>query len=392
MAIVKRQTKKGIRFQVKVRDKWSEWFQSETFDTLEEAQVHEKAVLELKEKGIRASIDHTCIDGSPVSALSTFAELKDAWAMECRGKVSNGWRQSQEQMLRDYIMPFVMKKVGNKEITFAETPICEIEPRNIGNLLSGVAALGRAPSMVRHIYTLLRDIFSDAIEHFGCKLERHPVLRRYEPEVDKTERAFLHPSESVILLEFVSDHYLGPAIWVGILAGLRPCEIQALTWKNVDWVSNCILIRAAWNRKEKRMQDYPKQGDWGRTPMPKVLREYLWARRSSPHAFVCPNNKGGMLSYHTLQKALGRICTEAGVHKITPHELRHSATELWVESDASQVDVQRMLNHKSASSTVGYMHRTNGRLQKLSERVGLSLLRVVSGNEDSVPACDQGVA
>lgn len=381
MAIVKRRNKAGVSFQVKLRDKWGYWYQSTTFSDLTEATRFHDELLKLKEQGLRASQEHTGIDGSKITALSTFNELVNEWKIECRAKVSRGWQISQDQMLRDYILPVIQSRVIN-----------EIEPRDISNVLASVSNMGRKPATVKHVYVLLRDIFSDAIEHFGCRLERNPVLRRYKPELLKTERTFLKPHEALSLLRSCADKPMGPAIWIGILAGLRPCEIQALTWNKIDWEFNEILISTSFSRKEKKLQNHTKQKDWGRTPMPEPLRLYLFPRRKEPGAFVCLSPRGKMLPYVTFNKHLKAECKLAGVTEITPHELRHSSTEMWVEEQASQTDVQRMLNHKSISSTAVYMHRTNTRLHQIAKNVGRPLLTIVGGNTKNVPEQDSEAA
>lgn len=39
-----------------------------------------------------------------------------------------------------------------------------------------------------------------------------------------------------------------------------------------------------------------------------------------------------MLAYHVLCRELDRMCKRAALHRVTSHELRHSATELWVNA------------------------------------------------------------
>jgi integrase len=374
MAIVPRPRKGGMSYQVKVRDKWGDYYRGGTFHDEDEARRVEAALEKLQREGVRANIEHDTVDGSPVTALSSFAELRAAWAKECRAGVSEGWRISQDQMLRDYVVTHLDSK-----------SLADIGPRDISNVLDLVRKMGRSEGTVNHVYVLLHDIFTDAIEHFGCKLERNPVLKRYKPKTKKKKVPFLRPQEAIVLLEHVRDHYIGPAIWVGVLAGLRPCEIQALRWEAIDWDLDQILIKSAFKRKVKRLEDFPKQGDWSVSMLPEALKQYLWPRRGDPQAFVCRSPRKPMLSYTTFRKTLRALCKEVKVTEITPHGLRHSASEMWVEEGASSTDVQRVLNHKSASTTAVYMHRTDDRLKRTSPNVGKPLLKLILGTENPVP-------
>jgi site-specific recombinase XerD len=72
-----------------------------------------------------------------------------------------------------------------------------------------------------------------------------------------------------------------------------------------------------------------------------------------------------MLSYQTLYKGLKALCRTAGLPEVSPHELRHSCTELWVHNGASKEDCGRQLNQSNASTTERYMHRTTDRLEAI---------------------------
>jgi site-specific recombinase XerD len=103
------------------------------------------------------------------------------------------------------------------------------------------------------------------------------------------------------------------------------------------------------------------------------LMEYLLPkRRQLSSQFVACSPTGEMLSYHSFYSGLKRLCKEAEVTSVTPHELRHSCTELYVEWGASLEDLRRLLNHKSSSVTATYIHQTDERLQNIAVDVGRS--------------------
>lgn len=79
--------------------------------------------------------------------------------------------------------------------------------------------------------------------------------------------------------------------------------------------------------------------------------------------FVVTGKNGGMLNYRVLLYGLKKLCVETGVHEITPHELRHAATELYIHFGGSNLeDIRRLLNHKTSACTMGYIHRTDDKL------------------------------
>jgi integrase len=170
----------------------------------------------------------------------------------------------------------------------------------------------------------------------------------------------------------VRDTWLGPPIWLGLYAGLRVSEVQALRWHAVDFQNDVIRIVASYNRKEKRLQDHPKQKNHGRVPMTPALRKFLMELklRSCGCEWVAPNSQGGMLEYSSFSRALKLACKSEGLHQLTTHELRHSCTELWIEAGASTEDIRRLLNQKSLSATERYIHRTDERLNHIATKLG----------------------
>lgn len=352
MAIqVRKSKKKGVRYLVKVRDRSGRWFTAETFDRKVDAERRERELLNLR--------DHGTVATTNVERQMTVSDLWDRWSLECRGDVSDGWKLSQDQMARDFILP----SLGTVLMT-------DVRPQDICRTLALMAASGKSAQTRLHVYNVLHKMMGDASEHFELNLV-NPVKSRYRPEVRLKERAFLTPDESRKMLTASKHTWLGPTIWISILSGLRPSEIQALRWGSVEFQTRRILIREAYMRKTRVIQPYPKGKDTGVGMMPKELADYLLTLRAgkADSDFVCPGTGGGMLNYESLLKVLRRLCEKLGIKRVTPHELRHSCTELYVEQGAGAEDIRRLLNQKSLSATSRYIHRTDQRLQGIADLI-----------------------
>jgi integrase len=352
MAVIPRRNNKNriTSYFVRVRNQEGEFFPSKSFTRKEEAINYESL---LKNRSNCSSLVAT-----QDAYETTFNEYWDVWCHENRADVSEGWKISQDQMCRDFIAPIIgcMK-------------IADIKIPHIGAVLNCAKEKGKGPQLRKHIYSLMHRLFGDAKDYYGM-IPVNPVVAALKPKVPNKERAFLTPNESRKLLEHVEHDYLGPAIWIQLLAGLRPSEVQALRWENVRFDQGVILIHESYNVKEGRLQNHPKQKDSGSAPLGQKLREYLEPRKGAHSAFVAPSIKGSMLPYGTYLRAVKRKCAEANVREVTPHELRHSCTELFFEAGASTQDVSRVLNHKNIQSTQKYIHRTQDRLSILADRVG----------------------
>lgn len=359
MAIEKVRRKDGSHtFKVRVKDQAGNWYNTPTFHSLEDAKLEEARLMDQKRKGKKAI--------SQDARLVTYNEYWDVWSVENRTDVSEGWKISQNQMNRDFIAPVI----GGRKLISIGKP-------EVGQVLNRMKRMGKSEQLRKHVYSLLRKIFGDAVDYYEM-LNVNPVNAKFHrPKVPQTKRTFLEPEDAFKLLDHVKGTYMGPPTWLMMLSALRISEVQALRGSSLMYPQGQILICAAFNNKTGELQAYPKQEDWAYSPMPPALKEYLQTLNRGPEDFVAPGIKGGMLPYETYLQTLRRVCMEAGVKVITPHELRHSSTEIWVRAGASTEDLRRLLNHGTLSSTMRYIHRTDARLTEVGK--GLRLV----GNPNS---------
>lgn len=153
----------------------------------------------------------------------------------------------------------------------------------------------------------------------------------------------------------------------------------------------------AYKRKENRIVPYPKGKDLEFVVMPPVLADYLKKLKALKKAndrekandrdFVAPGQKGGMIGYDKLYKGVRKMCKEAGVRVVSPHLLRHSATEIYVRfGGATMEDIRRLLHHKSVETTKRYMHRTDERTHELAVKVSDQIaLMMANGTDEGDP-------
>lgn len=343
-------------FEVRLKDRYRRWYPRRRFERRIDARNYRNKLLGDRSAGKNVDTRKTATIG--------FFDYWQLWMAECRGAVSEGWRKDQQNMARHFIMPLI----GHFRLS-------EVTSRDIGAVIEKMRKQQYANSTIRQIYSTLHKAFEDAIEHFEF-LENNPVRKRYCPKIHRSHRNFLHPLDAVKLLDAAKDHYLLPAIYLGLFAGMRPSEIQALEWSSVDFELNQISIRAAFKRKVNRLEPYPKQRNWGVAVMPIQLVTYLQELKIQKvdGGFVAPGSRGGMLEYRKFHRRLKDLCRKAKVTEITPHELRHTATELWVYNKATETDISRQLNHGSLASTKTYMHRTSDRLHAMAANFVLPAL------------------
>lgn len=78
--------------------------------------------------------------------------------------------------------------------------------------------------------------------------------------------------------------------------------------------------------------------------------------------------RGGRVDPRTLRGAVNRLTAQAGVPRIAPHALRHTAATHVLEGGADLRTVQELLGHASLATTERYTHVSVERLRKEFDR------------------------
>ena len=352
MAISVRKLKTGKpHYYVRVRDEIGSNFVSRTFEKKSDAQKYEREIILKRDQGLRVKDDS--------KKQITVNDYFVLWLEYISMKQSEGWHYSVSRMTHSFILPII----GHMKIGDIKSP-------HIGKVLSSMNKAGFKPQSILHVYNILNNAFKCSVNYFEY-LDKNPVSPQDRPKVHKVESDYLVPADAWKLLEVARNHHHGTGVWLAVLSGLRISEIQALTWDSIDFGKKQILIKAAYKRGVKKIEPFPKQKDWAIVPMPEALHSFLItkSKHKFPKDFVVGSVKGGMLGQKAFWSSVVRLCEEAQIPKVSPHELRHTCTEIWIQMGASIEDIRRLLNHKSAETTQRYIHRTDDRLLSLANSI-----------------------
>ena len=188
------------------------------------------------------------------------------------------------------------------------------------------------------------------VVHIPRDRERHRRL-----EAGEDERLLAHASDS--------DPWLYALIIVLLETGCRVGEILALTWADVKWRENVLLIEG----------DIAKNEEPRDVPMTELVRALLEMRRHAPDgsefpsaAFVFGDAIGKRV--RSARDPWEKLCAAVAITDLHVHDLRREFACRLRESGAPDHEVAALLGHANISTTSIYLKTNRVTLQKAAKR------------------------
>jgi integrase len=294
------------------------------------------------------SVEHSKNRGeyiNPADSAATVGELAPAWF----AKKAAALKQSSFQPLESAWRNHVEKRWGSVRLRNIQQTSIE---QWIAELMTGGErrkALG-ATSVIRcHgvLYGILRDAVKDR------RILRNPAEDVELPKKSPKPKVYL-THEQVRRLALNSER---PELVLTLAyTGLRWSEAAGLQVKHLDMLRRRIRVERNINVMGSAIwETTPKSGKARTVPFPAFLSQHLaklceGKKREDP-VFTEPG--GGVLQRsHHKAGWFEHAVKAAGVPRVTPHDLRHSAASFAVAAGGHVKVIQRMLGHASAAMTL----------------------------------------
>lgn len=337
-----------VRYRVRWRDRPGANPRSKSFNRLSEARQYLAALQ--SEMAARARAEGAGYEYLPQHSIS-LGDAIEAYREDCvkRGLRTNTLTKydTMAKLLRDYP---VLKAKSLRQIT----------PRDLYQVLSGVADKGYKPASVRSFRSYLSGLFAWGV--LNGYVEQNPVRDVRSPRHDTYREEHLraldeHDVLTPAQVDQVCAHLPDWAVRVCLVlayTGMRQQEAAAL--RVADWNSRerVLSITKAWTEKDgigptktkagrrrigvgSRVAQLLDEAAEGHRPEDALLR----AARRDQH-------------YHppSFRRAFKRALVEAGVPShFTPHSLRHSAISWWLAAGVPLEEVRRAAGHSSSVVT-----------------------------------------
>lgn len=197
--------------------------------------------------------------------------------------------------------------------------------------------------------------FRAALKHYWLYIDRDkPPLRAIRvPKKPRGVYRGLEPDEARMLVKTAFGwHPQGTAVMLGMYLALRSAEIAAAEWQRFDgeWLEWYTVLG---------------KGDVTATlPVHLELARHL-SRFQSPHydGFLFPGSRGrAHITPASVWNWVRVVADEAGIGKLTPHQLRHTAIGTVNDSTGDLRVAQEFARHARPETTAIYTRVTADRL------------------------------
>lgn len=324
------QTKTGRRYMVRYRKPDRRQAAKKGFTTKRDAQLFAATVEVDKSQG-------NYID--PSAGRATIGELGDAWLARQTHLKPSAYAVI-ESAWRIHVRP-----------QWATTPIREIRRTTVADWTASLSQK-RSATIVQRSYGILTGIVKDA-EADGLipvsridgipmpkKVRRQKVYLTHA-EVDRLAKACKYPT-IVYLLAYT---------------GIRWGEMAGLRVRNINFIRKRLSLEVSASLVANRIVEGTLKSHESRTvPVVDFLLPMLADACDGKGRDELVFSVDGRHMKHTNASHpdgwMTVACARAGLPRITPHGLRHTAASLAVQSGAHVKALQRMLGHASAAMTL----------------------------------------
>lgn len=149
-------------------------------------------------------------------------------------------------------------------------------------------------------------------------------------------------------------------VWALLLyMGLRPGEVMALRWEDIDFENDVIRITKALDSKNKKIKDTKTGTDRILSILDSVRPILIEAKLkySAEYEFIAFNTKDKhkTIEKRNLHRQWVRICKAAGVDKTAVYGLRHTFATLSEKNGLNKEYIAAFMGHKHLTTTEGYI-------------------------------------
>jgi len=294
--------------------------------------IHQRGKLNsIKDLLVRiARREHLEIIEEDVTSFSIYAS---AWLERKKSTLTRSTYGDYRSIWKKYVLPY-----------FGNMPVCRVTRLDVEEFLGKLPDI--SAKRKNNIMVPLRCLFNDACRRGEIDESPSGNIRRLKEIKPYTDPFSFQ--EMNRLLEHIDRHYEA-YFTTAFLTGMRPNEMIALKWINVDFELRCITVREG---RVLGIEGPPKTMSSYRDvdmldPLFEALRKHRQEARASA-TYVFSGKNGRPLEVNNLRNRIWYpAIASAGLRRRTMYQTRHTFASLMLSHGEDPLWVARMLGHTS---------------------------------------------
>lgn len=302
--------------------------------------------------------------------------LAKQWAVDQESKLNKGVQIAKEISLVDYYNNWVntYKKDKLSTITldrykytgdalrdfFHDEKIKSITRVKYQKFINHYGST-HAPTTVKKVNSIIRACVKSAIldDYLYKDFTQRVELTANKDKVVKVD--YLNLKEIHQLLTAATDKIANRPgftsrymIVTAIYTGMRLSEIQALTWKDIDWLNQAININKSWDMKTHDFKPTKTESSNRKIKVNPELLNYLKILRDHRRSnLVFMNQYGTIPTSNAVNKTLRELLSSLKIKRegFHFHSLRHSHVALLLANGIDLYAISKRLGHSNISIT-----------------------------------------
>jgi integrase len=291
--------------------------------------------------------------GAASPAAGTLGTFLHQWLGIIKPTVEPGTYRPYERHVVKHIVPHV----GNVKLA-------ALEAIHIEHLYASLQEAGMSAAMIRKVGTTLTIALNKAVERHSCRY--NPALSVKKPKAVRREFQVLAPDEVTRFLAAAQTDRLYALYVLALDAGMRPGELFALTWPDVDFDKGHVMVSKSLEEiaGRLRVKDVKTKKGRRRIDLASFTIDALNAHRrrmlAAGHVSgpVFPNTQGGHLRLTDVRESSFKpILERAKLPAVRLYDLRHTCATLLLLADENPKVVSERLGHSTINLTLDtYTH------------------------------------
>lgn len=276
----------------------------------------------------------------------------------------------------------------------------KLGPQHVQRLLNSKLESGLSPRTARHVRTTLITALETAVK-FGL-VPRNVAKLVDPPRAPKREIRPFTVQEAKRFLEAVRGDRLCALFVTALSLGLRLGEVLGLCEDDMDLDRSSLTVRHSLQRINGEpfgLVETKSDASRRTLTLPAVavaqLRRHLARReherqlagskwKGNPWGLVFVSTVGTPLFQRNVHRRFWQLLDAAGLRRIRPHDLRHSAASLLIAAGVHPKAIQELLGHSSVAFTLQvYAHLFDEAKREAADKMDSILAPVASSGASS---------